>query len=103
MVNMAKRVTLSFDEECERFFEKTANRMSKVTITSKAGQRYDARVDRSPPASRADEVKSKFRTTTRQVVGEQQVDRIVDAVDNLEAIGNVSELVELLRIPSPRI
>ena len=103
MADMTKRVTLSFDDESEQVYLDTGNRMSKMTITTRAGQRYSTRVDQPPRAYEAKEVRNKFLTTTRQVIDQDHIDKIMDAVDNLETVGKVSQLVDLLRIPSPKI
>ena len=94
--DMMKRVSLSFDEECERAFLESHLRMSKVTVQTKAGHRYSRRVDQVPNRQSADEVKHKFITTTSQVIERERVDRILSTVENLETVGNISELMDLI-------
>ena len=60
-------------------------------------------MSRAPLARSADEIKKKFVTTGSQVTGRDQVDKILGAIDNLESVGNVSQLIDLLsQLPSPR-
>ena len=94
--DMMNRVSLSFDEECEQVFRETRRRMSKVAVLTKAGQRYTSRVDRVGYGEDADQVRDKFITTTSQVIDRARIDRILSTVDNLEAVGNISELVGLV-------
>ena len=101
VADMAKRVVLSFDEESEQFFRETNQRMSKITVQTKGGQRYSTRVDRAGVVQDAEELRDKFVTTTSQVIDKSQVDKILDAIDSLETMEEVSELVDLLYIPAP--
>ena len=93
---MMGRVSLSFDEECEKVFRDSHLRMSKVTVQTKAGQRYTRRVDRVSNPQTVDEIRNKFITTTSQVIERDRVDRILNTLDSLETLGNVSELVQLI-------
>jgi 2-methylcitrate dehydratase PrpD len=97
--DMEKRVKLSFDAECDQVFRDTHLRMSKVTVATKAGQRYSTRVDRPERVSDAEAVRTKFIDTTTQVIRRDQARQIIRAVDRLESMASVSELVALLRIP----
>ena len=96
VTDMAKRVTLSFDEECEQIYRDRHLRISKVTVLTKSGQRYNRRVDQVGEAQSADEIRNKFITTTSQVIGRDQVDKILTTVDNLEGVGRISELMDVL-------
>ena len=98
LTDLIKRISLSFDEECEQAFRENRVRIAKVSILTKAGHRYTRQVDRPGDLRSADEIKNKFITTTSQVIGQDQIDKILSAVDNLEAVGRVSELIELLHI-----
>ena len=93
---MAKRATLSFDEECERAFRESHIRLSKVAVLTKSGQRYSSRADDAGRAQSTDEVRSKFVTTTSQVIDQARVDRILSTIEDLENLGKVSELMEPL-------
>ena len=79
--NMMRRISLSFDEECEQAFRDTHLRMSKVAVLTKAGERYASRVDRVGYGEDADQVRDKFITTTSQVIDRSRIDRILSAVD----------------------
>ena len=94
--SMMGRVSLSFDEECEKVFRDSHLRMSKVTVQTKAGQRYTRRVDRVSNPQTVEEIRNKFITTTTQVIERDRVDRILNTLDSLETLGNVSELLQLI-------
>ena len=96
VTDMTKRVTLSFDEECERAFRDSQLRMSKITVLTKSGQRYNKRVENFRVAQSADEIRNKFIATTSQVIEKDQIDKLLTTVDNLEGVGRVSELIDLL-------
>ena len=100
VTNMMKRVSLSFDEECIRIWRDEHIRVTKLSILTKAGQRYETRSDRAGEARTADEIRKKFITTTSQVIDKHQIDKILSTVENLEKVGRVVELTELLRIPA---
>ena len=96
--SMIKRVSLSFDEECEQLFREKRIRMCKVSVRIKGGQQYTRNVERPNPAGTAETVKEKFTTTTSQVLGPDQVSKLLDTVNNLEAVADISELIDLLRV-----
>ena len=66
---MARRVTLSFDDEANEVFLRTGNRMSEVTISTKAGRRYRKCIEQPDLVQAADVIRDKFLTTTAQVIG----------------------------------
>ena len=94
--NMVKRVSHSFDEECEQVFRDTHLRLTKVAVITKAGQRYNSRVGRARVLRSSEEVRNKFVATTSQVIGRDRVDKILNTVDNLESVEKISELMDLL-------
>ena len=93
--NMMKRVVLSFDDECEQLFQERRIHMSKVSVITKAGKRYAMNMEQPKQVQSADEIRNKFITTTSQVIGRYQLNNILSTVDNLEALGRVSELIGL--------
>ena len=99
VADMIQRVTLSFDEEAE---EARDLWMSKVTIRTKSGQQYFKRVDGPITTQSDDELREKFITTTSQVIDRGQVDKLMSTIENLEKVGNISELVDLLRVSAPK-
>ena len=101
MGDMMNRVSLGFDDECERIYLESHMRICKVTLSTKNGQRYNTRVDEVGHAESGEEIRKKFITTTSQVIDDDRVQKILTAVDNLEAAESVSELVGLLA-PLPR-
>ena len=102
VTDMMKRVSLSFDEECDQVFQDRHLRMCKVTIVTKDGQRYNRRVDQAGRARSAEEITNKFITTTSQVIDREQIDKILGTIETLEAAGTLPDLIDLLRVPTPQ-
>ena len=102
VTDMIRRVSVTFDPECERIFQETHLRMTKVNLLTKAGHRYSTRVDRQGHGRSADEVRDKFMATTSQVIDLGRATEIGAAIENLEAVGNISQLIGLLRVPQGR-
>ena len=100
VTDMIKRVSVTYDEECERAFRDSHLRMTKVNVLTRAGQRYESRSARHKEARTADEVRKKFITTTSQVIDKHQVDNILSTIGNLEEVGSISQLIDLLHLPS---
>ena len=99
--NLAGRVDLSFDDECERVFQESHTRLSKVTVHTTSGARHTRRVDQVGHVMDADQVRGKFLTTTSQVVDEDLANRILETVDTLETQDGLAGLMGLLA-PLPR-
>ena len=99
---MTKRVDIHFDDECQEVYRRDTRVLTKVAITMKSGETHRGRVDAAPLVRSDGEIRNKFVTTCSQVIDRDQVNRIMNTVENLESAGNISELIDLLRIPSPR-
>ena len=100
VTDMIKRVWVTYDEECEQVFLDSHLRMTKVSILTKAGQRYETRSAEFKEARTAEEIRKKFITTTSQVIDKHQVDKILSTIENLEEVGSISQLIDLLHLPS---
>ena len=96
IADMAKRVVLSFDEECELAFNERHIRLSKVTVLTKSGQSFSSRVEEADRVRSLYQVRNKFVATTSQVIDGERVDRILDTIEDLENVGTVSVLIGLL-------
>ena len=94
--NLAKRVELSFDDECEELFREQHLRISKLAVHTKSGGLYTQRVDRVGEVVDADEIRSKFVTTASQVIEADRVNRILETVADLESLDGVSGLMKLM-------
>ena len=103
LVNLARRVKLSLEGDGEGIAHDRSLLATSVEIVTKSGTRYSGDSDEMRMARGAEELTNKFVAATRQVIDQRQVDRIQNAVDNLETVGKISELIEMLRIPSPKI
>ena len=106
VTNMMKRVRLSFDEECERIWREQSIRVSKVHVVTNDGKRYETRTDGTKAhrsggkAESGEEIRKKFITTTSQVIDGGLAHDIATTIENLEEVGNVSELIHLLHVPA---
>ena len=96
--DMEKRVKLAFDEECDRVYNDGHLRMSKVTVATKDGRKYNTRVDRPRRISEPDDIRSKFIETTAHVIDRDRAEEIIRAVDRLESLPAVSGLTGLLHV-----
>lgn len=94
--DLARRVELSFDDECERLFRESHLRVSKVAVHTTSGERYTRRVDRVGHVSEAADIRSKFTTTASQVIDADHVSRILDTVDTLDTQPGIAALMDLL-------
>ncbi len=103
LVNLAHRVKLSLEGDGEGTPDDRSPWATTVEIVTKSGKRYSGDFDELRMATGAEELTNKFVAATRQVIDQRQVDRIQNAVDNLETVGKISELIEMLRIPHPKI
>lgn len=97
MSDMIKRVTLSFDEECELAYRDQGLFTTKVSIITKSGETYYQRVDLPILEDKSDGLRKKFLTTAVQVVDNERAQNIVSTLDNLADVGNISELTRQLR------
>lgn len=102
VTDMIKRVSVTFDPECERVFHETHLRMTKVNLLTKAGHRYSTKVDRQGYGRTTEEVKDKFIATTSQVIDRGRAEEIAAAIQGLESFGNIRRLIDLLHIPQRR-
>ena len=95
---MMRKVRLKVDHEIE---QKGWDRAARVTIGLGKKQRHSALVIHfkgtpKNPLSQL-EVQDKARKLTREMLPVQQLERLVETVDNLENIGDVSCIGQLLR------
>jgi len=72
---------------------------ARVTLTTKGGKKYSAYVDipkgdpRNPPSDQ--ELESKFRTLAPVVLSESRMNRLVEAIWNLEKLKDIRQLIRL--------
>ena len=96
VTGLSQRVTMSFDDECQTFFNATNLRLSKVTVTTKSGHQYYRRVEHNGEAKTPEEIKDKFIGAACQVIERKQADEILDTIGSLESVSNISKLTDLL-------
>jgi len=96
---LAGRVQVIHDLEMDKL--RPALRPASVEVTLKDGRKVNGRVDfpkgdaREPLSER--ELLTKFSNLAREVVGEEKLKRIQEAVFGLEKIGEIDEVVRLLK------
>jgi 2-methylcitrate dehydratase PrpD len=97
--DLAGRVQVIHDPEMDRL--RPALRPASVQVTFQDGRKVSGRVDfpkgdaRNPLTE--EELLTKFSSLARDVVGEEKVRKIQEAVFGLEKIGAVEDLVRLLK------
>jgi 2-methylcitrate dehydratase PrpD len=98
VLSMTKKVTPVFDEELEKLPLNVV--AARVTIKLKNGTSYQERVDyaRGTPGNPMTEaeLQDKFRELASPVIPDEQVERIIQNVAELEKLDNVSKLAPLL-------
>jgi 2-methylcitrate dehydratase PrpD len=95
---MMRKVRLKVDHEIER---KGWDRAARITVVLANKQRHSALVVHfkgtpKNPMSQS-EVEDKARKLTRALLPARQLERLVEAVENLEKIDDVSRIGEFLR------
>ena len=96
------RVTLIFDDAIPADFDRMH---AVVAVTLKNGARHSHRVDRlsgwlGEPLSREQRLK-KFHSCARRVLDPIAADRVVALVEKLEALADVTEIMDLVRTERP--
>ncbi len=100
VASLVKRVNMGYDDDCEKVWLETRFRMSKISLTTKSGQRFSTEV-KSPGQGRTrEQITNKFVTTTSQVIDKSHVEKLRSTIENLDQVERVSELVDLLRFPA---
>lgn len=95
---LMQRVKVTFDPELEKLYP--ASRPADVEIRTKSGRTYRAKTDhpkgdwRNPMTD--EDLQKKFRRLANPVVGEAQVNEIIQTVMNLENAKDISRLMQLL-------
>jgi 2-methylcitrate dehydratase PrpD len=96
---LAGRVQVIHDLEMDKL--RPALRPASVEVTLKDGRKFNGRADfpkgdaRKPLSEQ--ELLTKFSNLVREVVGEEKIRRIQEAVFGLEKIGEIDEVVRLLK------
>ncbi|HEY7165031.1 MAG TPA: MmgE/PrpD family protein, partial [Candidatus Binatia bacterium] len=95
---VAKKVTVRHDDESEAIYPST--RLGKVRLETTDGNKYDGKVFHpkgSPenPLSN-EELRRKFMGLAAMVLSQEKSQRIMETVESLEQLKNVTQLTELL-------
>jgi 2-methylcitrate dehydratase PrpD len=96
LVALKRRVHVSFDDECEQFFRKTGNWMSKIAVTTTDGNVRRVAVEKVDQLKSRDSVHEKFLSTSEQVVGREQAEAVLSTIDELDRHDSLEALVEHL-------
>lgn len=97
VLSVARKVSVVHDDECEEIYPRT--RLGKVTIETRDGQHLSAKVHYpkgSPenPLS-TEELHCKFLGLAGTVVSNGKAEKLLNAIQNLEAMEDIRELYEL--------
>jgi 2-methylcitrate dehydratase PrpD len=95
-VEIARKTSLTFDAECEAFWEDNLDQMTKVKIVTRDGPVLRTRREGTRVLSTRDEITKKFLDCTTQVIGVEPAGTILDLVEHLEAESDVRRLVDLV-------
>ena len=95
---LARKVKVEIDKEADAEFP--AKRVAKIAIKLKDGTTYRERVDYAKgqpenPLTQA-ELEGKFRGLASVVADKDRMEKIIQTVNGLEKLGNVSALISLL-------
>jgi 2-methylcitrate dehydratase PrpD len=104
VVNLAKKVKGTADNELSKHGYTGASDLfqsARVNIRTKNGKEYYKEVDlhRGSPQNpfTKEELYEKFRSLASIILSKRQVNEIIDIVENLEHLGSVRELTNLMR------
>jgi 2-methylcitrate dehydratase len=98
ILKLMSKIKVTADPELEKLFPKA--RPADLEIITTKGEKLRARVDypkgdpRNPMTDQ--EVQAKFRKLTEPLMAKEQINRIIEAVNNVENINDTNELMELL-------
>lgn len=100
--SIASKVTVEQDPEADRIFHEENGLAipSTVEVTTKEGGKYEgySKYSKGTPKNpfSPEEVKQKFKMLAGGFLDQNQVDEIINAVDGMDRISNISALTELL-------
>jgi len=98
--DLMSRVRCTADPDLEKLYPPA--RPADLEIRTKNGESFRARVDqpKGDPHNpmTEEELQAKFRKLASRLMGEGQIRRIIDAVNNLEAVDDIGGLMELLAV-----
>ncbi len=100
VLELISRIKVSVDPELDKIFPKA--RPADIEIRTKDGKTYRKRVDYpkgDPNNPMSDEeVQAKFRRLARPLMREEQIQGIIDTVNSLEKVDDISDLMQLLAV-----
>jgi len=100
IVDLAKRVRVDLDAECDAVFPE--DWLGKIAVTTKDGRVFEAKAYGKRPVTN-EEIETKFQGLARQVVAPDVVTTLMDRVRNVEKLGSIRELTALLRTSETRL
>lgn len=101
---LAKKVILELDPDADRAWLEEGKSLNTVEIFTKGGKKVSGFVDHpkgeQPNPFTPDEIRDTFKRLAAYVLNPMQINKIVDMVENLEKLKNISELTALLSPPA---
>jgi 2-methylcitrate dehydratase PrpD len=94
---LAKKLKVEVDEEAAQIFP--ARQMVKVSLVLKDGSvREFIKKDLDHFTNFQDAILNKFKSYSSRLLGDKRVDEVIEAVNELEKLESVTELIELLTV-----
>ncbi len=95
IIALGRKIRIELDPEIEDEWQKTRPRGARVTVRLKSGKTYAECVHNLRAMSNADMVE-KARRLAAVALDAERTERLITTVQNLDALGDLSELVPLL-------
>ncbi|MBI2907931.1 MAG: MmgE/PrpD family protein [Chloroflexi bacterium] len=100
VLDLMSRIKCTFDPELDKFWAERRARTVNVEIRTRSGNSYSCLMDypkgdtKNPMTQ--EEVEAKFRNLASKVMAEAQIRQVIRAVDGLEEVEDIGQLMELL-------
>ncbi len=99
IISLMEKIQIVPDQELKRLTTSYA-RPAIVTIRLRDGTRIEERCDYAPGGRERpltdDELSAKFRDCTKSVLDERRIEKAINTILNLEAVGDVADLIPML-------
>jgi 2-methylcitrate dehydratase len=99
-LELMQKITVEVTEEARRGFPEAW--LNVVEVVTKSGERYKERVShhkghyKNPMSD--EELEAKFRSLAQGLLGDHQMQRLLDLLWHLEQVDDIGEVMELLRV-----
>jgi 2-methylcitrate dehydratase PrpD len=98
---LAAKVSVNLDPELDRAYHQEGEQAARVEITTARGERFNSlvRIPRGDPRNplSQSELKAKFKNQANFVLNLEAVDQVIDSIENLEQLDDLSPLMTTLK------